>query len=116
METNPTTTELAAAIESGLDSGLSVIDDMQSEGYKLPVSESDVVEAQAAWKVYRQRYEALEDKAALLESDNAKLATALQQLEHAVNLSVGGQKVDVGEWLQLIQLANQALGDRSLSK
>lgn len=50
-----------------------------------------------------------------LEQDNKALADALAKLENAVNRSVSGMKVDVGEWLKLLHEARTALGDRVIN-
>lgn len=44
--------------------------------------------------------------------DYAALVEALRNLENAVNRSVSGMRVDIGEWLALIHQARTVLGDR----
>lgn len=45
-------------------------------------------------------------------SDHEAVVTALADIENAVNRSVSGINVDIGEWLKLIQQARVALGKR----
>lgn len=49
---------------------------------------------------------------AVWEAENAHLVEVLRNMEYAVNRSVSGMKVDIGEWLKLIQAAREVLGDR----
>jgi hypothetical protein len=44
--------------------------------------------------------------------DYDAIVTALRDLENAVNRSVSGMRVDIGEWLALLHQARQVLGDR----
>lgn len=50
--------------------------------------------------------------AALMASDHMQLLKTLQELEHAVNKNVSGIKIDISEWLRLINQSRQALGKR----
>lgn len=45
-------------------------------------------------------------------TDKEPLITVLSKMENAVNRSVSGIKVDLGEWLQLISEARRVLGNR----
>lgn len=54
----------------------------------------------------------LESEVDAAHADNVKLATALRELEHAVNMNVSGMKINMSEWLHLIHQAREALGHR----
>lgn len=45
-------------------------------------------------------------------SEREKILSVLARMEHAVNRSVSGMRVDVGEWLKLIHDARTVLGDK----
>lgn len=61
---------------------------------------------------FNQQITRLEREVNTLTTDNIQLATALRELENAVNLNVSGVKIGISEWLRLISQARKALGHR----
>jgi hypothetical protein len=68
----------------------------------------DVYTPQNINHTYKEALQVITTQAARI----TELETVLADMEHAVNRSVSGMSVDIGEWLRVIHEARKLLGDK----